>query len=121
MLRIRKAQMEAFEAIRRAAFENFVLEHCRRNGIGTRHRADGEALLETVRRVIGQAVRYGLRREGQIIRFIDVSQQIGVWAGNGTLAWWAVEILSDAEIAPDLKIVLLEHRVRGMRAEEGAA
>ena len=113
--------MEALQAVRRTSFENAVVEHCRRNGMGSQHDLGGETLLGAVRGVIAHAGRYGLRREGQIIRFIDLAPMIGVWPGTGTLKLWADEILSDQELAPDLRIALLEHRVRGMQSEEGAA
>jgi hypothetical protein len=100
MLVIREAQMEALRAHQRQQFEDAVVDHLLR-------RVGGEPVLlrNFVRAGILEALRIGLRTEDQILRWLKLRQWLEAHSDREP---WAAGILSDSELAPGLKLRLLE-------------
>ena len=118
VLTIRNAQMESLRQASRRSFENRAVEQCRARGT----RVGGDTAEGSIRRYVQQgiqsALNYGIRSEGQILRFLDILPEL---TGNGDdtpFRLWAVEILTDTELGPGVKLALLEDAIR--RGEQAA-
>ena len=118
VLTIRNAQMESLRQASRRSFENRAVEQCKARGA----RVGGDTTEDSIRRFVQQgiqsALNYGIRSEGQILRFLDMLPEM---AANGTDAPcrpWAMEILTDLELGPGVRLALLEDAIR--REEQAA-
>jgi hypothetical protein len=100
MLVIRKAQMEALQAHRRRQFEDTAVAHMlKRNG------GDPVSVRETVRSGIHDASTMGLRKESELLRWLDLIPRLETDAGSKARA---AGILADPELTPALKLSMLE-------------
>jgi len=110
MFVIRKAQLEALGHSRRRIFENQAVERSKTRG--TLSGGDDDSIRGFVQQGIRTALGYGFRNEDHILRFIDMLPGLGAVDGGAPSEPWAIEILTDAELSPAVRIALLEQRVR---------
>ena len=71
-----------------------------------------------MQQAIQSALDYGIRSEGQILRFLDMLPELTGSGNNTPFRPWAVEILTDVELGPGVKLALLEDAIR--RGEQAA-
>jgi hypothetical protein len=118
VLTIRNAQMESLRQASRRSFENRAVKRCITRGTPVGGSGTEDSIRRFVQQGIQSALNYGIRSEGQILRFLDILPEL---TGNGDDAPfrpWAVAILTDIELSPGVKLTLLEDAIR--RGEQAA-
>lgn len=120
MWTIRDAQMESLRRASRRTFEDHAVDRCKTSGVTVGGIGSEDFIRRYVQQGIQRALGYGIREENHILRFIDMMPALGV-LGDGTPSEpWVLEILTDTELNPAVKITLLEQRVRKGKAGAGA-
>lgn len=104
MLRIRDAQMEALRRQRQQDFEDLAVAH-----VAARTGEDEESVRSAVRSGIRQALDAGLRKESEILRWLDVTRLL---QSHPEKAEWAAAISADPELTPSVRLTLIEDGVR---------
>ena len=118
VLTIRNAQMESLRQASRRGFENQAVERCIARGTPVGGSGTEDSIRRFVQQGIQSALNYGIRSEGQILRFLDMLPELTGNGDDAPLRPWAVEILTDVELGPGVKLALLEDAIR--RGEQAA-
>ena len=118
VLTIRNAQMESLRQASRRSFENRAVERFITRGTPVGGRGTEDSIRHFVQQGIQSALNYGIRSEGQILRFLDILPELTGNGDDAPLRPWAVEILTDVELGPGVKLALLEDAIR--REEQAA-
>ncbi|MGA3242377.1 MAG: hypothetical protein ABSG03_39530 [Bryobacteraceae bacterium] len=100
MLLIRQEQMEALQAHSRRRFEDTAVAR-----VLSRAGGDPASVREAVRAGVQQAWAMGLRKESEILRWLDLMPLLEADSGRNA---WAADILADRELTPSLKLRVLE-------------
>ena len=80
VLTIRNAQMESLRQASRRGFENQAVERCIARGTPVGGSGTEDSIRRFVQQGIQSALNYGIRSEGQILRFLDMLPEL---TGNG--------------------------------------
>jgi hypothetical protein len=118
VLTIRNAQMESLRQASRRSFENRAVKRCITRGTPVRGSGTEDSIRRFVQQGIQSALNYGIRSEGQILRFLDMLPAMATNATDALCRPWAMEILTDLELSPGVKLALLEDAIR--RGEQAA-
>jgi len=118
VLTIRNAQMESLRQASRRSFENRAVERCITRGTPVGGSGTEDSIRRFVQQGIQSALNYGIRSEGLILRFLDMLPELTGNTDNAPFRPWAIEILTDIELGPGVKLALLEDAIR--RGEQAA-
>ena len=100
VLTIRSAQMESLRQASRRSFENRAVARCMTRSTPVGGSGTGDSIRRFVQQGIQSALNYGIRSEGQILRFIDLLPEMAANGTDSPYHPWAMEILSDCELWP---------------------
>ena len=112
VLTIRNAQMESLRQSSRRSFENRAVKRYITRGTPVGGSGTEDPIRRYVQQAIQSALDYGIRSEGQILRFLDLLPELTGSGDDAPFRPWAVEILTDIELNAGVKLALLEDAVR---------
>jgi hypothetical protein len=115
MLVIRNDQMDIFSIPQRQLFESRVLVHVRGKYPASveANRTDDE-LIRLVQRGIQKASGYGIRKQQEIIRFIELMFEIDPGFDDLETMRWARAILDEPNLSGQAKICLISQQINTM-------
>lgn len=108
MLVIRNEQMKAFASHRQKQFQKAAAARWQTRGSKSDAQPDILALVE--RHIQCAVEEYGIDKEGLLLRYLDLVQDLGEEFDRQT---WAAEILRDRDLSAALRIRLLEEGAGG--------
>jgi hypothetical protein len=104
MLSIRPEQMAVFSASLRKRFETEMAAHLETFFPKPCARMGPEELAVFIRRTVDKALAYGIERERDVCKFLDVAMALGQDFDHDPQHSWAREILTDASLVGQEKI-----------------
>lgn len=123
MLKIREAQMQAFEANARILFEQRAIRHLRTHLPEQTSAFGDDDLRARIRTGADGAREYGLESEQQIMCFVDSGFLLTPRFDSDNAYPWAREILRNPELSPNERagtLLATAERVSGYRKPDGA-
>lgn len=117
---IRPAQLHALRDAALAGFERRAAAHLNKFFPEQCAAAGDDGVLELIREGVERAASYGLRRERDVIRFLNHMYVLGRYFDVHPKYPWAQAILTDEHLAPAAKMSLLGARTRRELAEREA-
>ena len=99
MLIIRKEQEKEFAKIALRRFEESMVSHVKENWPEEYKKLGAEAVRESILKGVTNAAKYGIEREYDIARYLNVMYALGHdFDTDGARFPWAAEILMDSEL-----------------------
>lgn len=108
MLTIRDEQLKAFALEADRAFEQKAVAYLEKHLPAVCEEMGEEAVLDSVRVAMAKCDGYGMRTQGETLRYLNLMYWVGFRFDEDAALPWAREILSDPETDSEVKLELLE-------------
>lgn len=108
MLKIRQEQMDEFEAIQLDRFVAEALAYLRSVWTEEIEELGEEESDLFIRESISRATEWGIDRERQVLRLLNVSMAMGPEFPDSEEDAWAIDLLEDDDVDDDQKLEALE-------------
>jgi len=120
MLLIRQAHKDKFGKIARRKFERRALDHCKRIFPAACEKLGEPALRERITRGVDAADACGVRKEYDVVRYIDLMFVLAEDFDKNPRYPWAARILGDKVLGPTTKMDRLYERAQRELAPDRA-
>jgi len=104
MLIIKQSHKDTFGEIARQKFEGRAAEHCGRIFADDCRKLGEEALRARIARAVEEADRFGIRKERDVIRYIDLTFVLSEDFAASRSFPWAAKILKDEDLGGTTKM-----------------
>lgn len=120
-MQITPEQMQRFDSLAMAGFEQRLLQHLQQHFAAQMQRADEATTRQLVQHLIARAHHWGLHSEDQVTAYAELALQVHPRFDEHPDHGWAHEVLADEFIiSPDLRLATLQ-QAAASRLAPGAA